>query len=114
MKVIYIAGPFKGENGWEIEKNVRHAESWALNVWKAGAVAMCPHTNTRFFFGTSPGERIFLRGYLELVKRCDAVLAIQGWESSSGARAEVNLALAEGKPVFYSIPELTRWLRGDF
>ena len=32
MKVGYIAGPFRGPNSWEIENNIRRAETLALEV----------------------------------------------------------------------------------
>ncbi len=112
MKVIYIAGAFRAANAWEIEQNIRRAEGWALSVWRCGAVAVCPHTNTRFFQGAAPDD-VWLKGYLELVRRCDAVLAVQGWENSSGSRREIALAAELGKPVFYSVGSLDTWLQGD-
>ena len=60
MKVVYIAGPFRGPNAWEIEQNIRRAESLALEVWRAGAAALCPYTNTRFFQGAAPDD-VWLR-----------------------------------------------------
>ena len=51
MKLVYIAGPFRGSSAWDIEENIRVAERAALEVWKMGAAALCPHTNTRFFQG---------------------------------------------------------------
>jgi nucleoside 2-deoxyribosyltransferase len=102
MKVIYIAGPFRGPNSWEIEQNIRRAEGFALNVWLLGAAALCPHTNTRFYQGAAP-DRVWLEGDIEMLKRCDAVLAIPGWEKSKGATAEVEVASKAGIPVFYDL-----------
>ncbi|MCG8435902.1 MAG: hypothetical protein MJA83_17910 [Gammaproteobacteria bacterium] len=42
MKIVYIAGPFRAKTPWRVEQNIRKAESWALHVWKMGAVAVCP------------------------------------------------------------------------
>ena len=53
MKVVYVAGPFRGRDSWEIESNIRRAEALALEVWRAGAAALCPHANTRFFQGAA-------------------------------------------------------------
>ena len=40
-----------------------------------------------------------MEGYLELLRRCDAVYGLEGWEESSGAVSEVNLARELGMPV---------------
>lgn len=102
MKVIYVAGPFRGPNSWEIEQNIRRAETLALEVWRAGAAALCPHTNTRFFKGAAD-DRVWLDGDLELLARCDAILMTPDWERSSGARAERDFAIERGLPVLYDL-----------
>lgn len=87
MKVIYLAGPFRGPNAWEIEQNIRRAEALALKVWRAGAACICPHANTRFYQGAAPDD-VWLTGDLEIIRRCDAVLFTSDYERSTGARAE--------------------------
>lgn len=109
MKVVYIAGPFRGPNAWEIEQNIRRAEEQALLVWRLGAAALCPHTNTRFFQGAAPDD-VWLNGDLELLARCDAVYAITGWLASSGARAEVEFAQEHGIPVCVSLEDVAWFL----
>ena len=100
MKVIYIAGPFRGPTNWDIEKNIREAQTLALGVWRLGAVALCPHTNTGLCFqGVAPDE-VWLDGDLELLRRCDAVLLHPRWRESSGARKEYELANAGDIPRF--------------
>lgn len=37
-KLIYIAGPFRADTLFEIEKNVMRAREYAAAVWAAGAV----------------------------------------------------------------------------
>lgn len=109
MNAIYIAGPFRGPNAWEIEENIRRAERLALEVWRLGCACICPHTNTRFFQGAAPDE-VWLAGDLELLARCDAILLTADWERSSGARAEVDFARKRGMPVFLSVSNLAHWL----
>jgi hypothetical protein len=101
MLVVYIAGPFRGANGWEIEENVRRAERLSLKVWAAGAVALCPHNNTRFFQGTLP-DSVFIEGTKEMLRRSDVVLFTWNWKLSEGARDEYVDAVALKKRVFYS------------
>ena len=109
MKVVYIAGPFRGPNAWEIEQNIRRAEALALEVWRLGAVALCPHTMNRFFSGAAE-DHIWLNGDLELLTRCDAVLLAPNWRSSTGALAERDLAVFRGMPVFYDLVQVEHWL----
>lgn len=109
MKVVYIAGPFRGPNSWEIEQNIRRAEALALEVWRLGAAVLCPHTNTRFFQGAAD-DAIWLDGDLELLSRCDAVMLAPDWQRSSGARAEVDFAITKTIPTFETLDALKLWL----
>ena len=109
-KVIYIAGPFRGPSAWAIAQNIRAAETHALQVWRLGAVALCPHLNTANFQGALPDE-VWLEGDLELVKRCDAVLLLPTWQASSGTRAERQFAINHHIPVLYDLGEVMQWLR---
>lgn len=109
MKLIYVAGPFRGANSWEVENNIRRAETLSLEVWKLGAAAICPHTNTRFFNGAAPDE-VWLSGTLEMLRRCDAVILTDDWKRSSGACAEVAEAFKRGIPMFTKLSDLHEWL----
>lgn len=99
MRVIYIAGKFRGATPWQVEQNVRAAEAAALEVWRAGCFALCPHTNTRHFDKELPDE-VFLAGTLEMLRRSDAILLIPGWTRSQGALAELEEARRLGLAVF--------------
>lgn len=112
MKIVYIAGPFRGPNAWVVEENIRRAERLALEVWRMGAAVLCPHTNTRFFDGAAP-DKFFLEGDLEMLRRCDAVLMTGDWEKSTGARAEQAFALGHGIPVFYHLSHVKDWLNAS-
>lgn len=112
IKVVYIAGPFRGPNAWAVEENIRRAERLALAVWELGAAALCPHTNTRFFDGAAP-DKFFLEGDLEMLKRCDAVLMTHDWDRSAGATAEHLFALRQGLAVFYTVLSLKNWLNAS-
>jgi len=114
MKVVYVAGPFRAATAWEIEQNVRAAEVVALRVWRAGAVALCPHANSRHYHGDAADE-LFIEGTLELLRRCDAILLVEGWERSTGARGERVEAERLGLPVFTEdrFDQLEQWIKGE-
>lgn len=109
IPVVYIAGPYRAPNAWEIEENIRRAEALALDVWRAGAAAVCPHTNTRFFQGAAPDD-VWLNGDLAILAKCDAVLMTKDWHLSTGASIERAKAVAWKIPVLYSLLDLDHWL----
>jgi hypothetical protein len=112
MKVIYIGGPFRAANTWEIEQNVRRAEEVALEVWRLGAAAICPHANTRFFQRILP-DSVWLDGDLEIIARCDALLLQGNWQNSAGTLGEIEQALSLGLPIFDAISRLKKWLENQ-
>jgi nucleoside 2-deoxyribosyltransferase len=110
MIVVYTAGPYRAGNSWAIEQNIRDAELASLQVWRLGAVPICPHTMTRHFQGALP-DATWLTGDLELVRRSDAVVMIGDWQHSQGACAEKAYAEARDVPVFESMELLATWLQ---
>ena len=100
LPVVYIAGPYRAATPWRVQANIRAAQEAALTVWKLGAVALCPHGNTGQFEGECPDD-VWLRGDLELLRRCDAVLMLEHWQLSEGAKEEHRVAADLGLPIFY-------------
>ena len=112
MNLVYVAGPYRAATEFEVTQNIRRAESLALKVWLAGAACICPHLNTAHFGGAAPDE-VWLTGELEIVRRCDAVVLVEGWERSEGVRREVETARAAGIPVFERFEDFQTWLGGE-
>ena len=108
MIVVYIAGPFRAPTEYQRRTHIANAERRALEVWKLGLVALCPHLNTAHFDGEGD-DAVWLAGDLELLKRCDAVLMVEGWERSQGATHERTVAVERGMPVFEDAFALGRW-----
>jgi hypothetical protein len=109
MKLVYVAGPFRGPTAWDIEQNIRRAEEVGMDVAKAGAMPVIPHANTRFFHGTLT-DAFWLEGTLEMLRRCDAVVMVPGWGESRGSIAEKAEAERLGLPVFVNLPQLVEWM----
>lgn len=97
MKLVYVAGPFRGKSHWDIACNIRRAEALALEVWRQGVAALCPHANTAHFQDAAP-DHVWLDGDLEMLRRCDAMVLTPDWRRSSGATAEVKEAIKLGIP----------------
>jgi len=108
MRIVYIAGKYRGENSWEVEQNIRVAETQALRIAGLGMMPLCPHSMTRYFDGTLTAE-FWLEGTLELLRRCDAVYLCPGWENSSGSVSERSEAVRLYTPVFEDLKELFLW-----
>lgn len=108
MKVAYIAGPFRASSHWGIVQNVRAAEKVALRYWKMGYAVICPHTNTANFDGAIPKEMdsVWLEGDLEILRRCDVVVAMNTWQNSPGATAEISAAKSAGIPIIFDNGEV--------
>jgi len=99
MKVVYIAGKYRGPNPWSVEQNIQAAQAVAAKVIAAGHMPLTPHLNTAHMEGLAD-DAFFLAGTMELLRRCDAVLCVGNWRDSVGARAEVEEARRLGLPVF--------------
>lgn len=112
--LIYIAGPFRPKvqgNHWQIENNIRRAEELALEVWRMGGAAICPHALTRYYQGELP-DATWLDGDLCILDRCDAILMTPNWKESAGATDEHKYAEFIGMPIFYTIEELGGYIDG--
>lgn len=106
MKLVYVAHKIRDPRGpYYVERNIRAAEEVAVALWRLGAAVICPGANTRHFDGAA-GQNgfgdvdVWLKGDLEMVSRCDAVVLAPGWETSVGARGERDRARLLGIPVF--------------
>ena len=107
MKLVCIAGPFRDHytgpdgryNFWKQDQNVNDAAGIALKVWAMGAAVICPHLNTRPFQGALTDD-VWLNGDLEMIRRCDYLVLIPGWEGSEGTCNEKAFAHGSGLIVF--------------
>lgn len=103
--IVYIAGPYRAKTTYLIEQNINKAKALALEVWKKGHIAVCPHANTAHFDGELP-DFVWLNGAIEIMKRCDAVVLVEGWENSAGTIKEIEATKEVNISIYKSIDEL--------
>ena len=100
MKVVYVSGPYRSKEGiWGVKKNIDAAERVAVELWQMGLAVICPHKNSAFLDGAAP-DKVWLKGDLELIRRCDAVVVVGDWKSSDGTKAEIFYANKNRIPIF--------------
>ena len=100
MKVAYIAGPYRSDTISGVVENIRKAEKVAIKYWKKGYAVICPHKNTALLDGVCD-DNVWLKGDIEILKRCDVIVMMEGWETSSGALAELVFAKTNGIEYIY-------------
>lgn len=98
--LIYIAGQYSGD----VSHNIQIAKEESLKLWKMGFTVFCPHMNTANFENDIPYNRV-MDGCIEILEKCDAVVLLQNWEQSTGAKIEKEFAENHDIPVYYS-PEI--------
>lgn len=108
-KIAYVAGPYRAQSEYLVKKNIRAAEEIGVKLWYYGFIAIVPHLNTQFFGGAyGMPDDVWLKGDLEILKRCDIVVVTPNWEFSSGTKEEIALAEKLGIDVYYWSKELHR------
>lgn len=116
MKLIYVAGPYRaknqlgGQDMFAVQQNIMRAMAVGLEVAKLGAAFHVPHANSMFFTGAAGlPDSVWLNCALESMRRCDAVVLVDGWNTSAGTLAEITEARRLGIPVM-QIHALEGWL----
>lgn len=113
MKVVYLASPYRNKAEWVVCQNIQHAQRTARLIWQLGAVCLSPCGNTAFFGGSDIPDEVWLKGDIEMLKRCDALFMNEGSVRSNGCRAEESFARNQGLPIFWELDKLEEWLKND-
>ena len=96
MKVVFVSGPYRGN----VSENIAHAREASIRLWQAGYAVFCPHMNTAHFDGLCHDD-VWLKGDIEILKRCDAAYFLNTWRQSEGSRIEHKLAQELGLECLY-------------
>lgn len=103
MRVIYTAGPYRADGWHNVFENILKARTAARALWLKGWVVICPHANSILMDGPDIPANMFIEGDLEIIRRCDAICMLPGWEKSEGSQIEYGLALELEMPVYFGV-----------
>ncbi len=111
LTTVYLGGKMFGSTLEETAKLVRAAMGFQRKLFELGFWVFCPATNCLLaqFAIQVMLERIVV-GNLTQMEHCDIVFMPPNWKASLEANTERAHALMLHKPVFYSIPQVKRWL----
>lgn len=104
MILTYLAGPFTASTPWEIEVNIRAAEEAAELILKArdDVSLIVPHSLSRCFVGRAGTPQYWYDATMRMLEACEAVVMIDRWQHSTGARNELRRAIQLGLSIYDS------------
>src|SRR3990167_5863387 len=95
--LVYVSGKYTGD----IDANIEAARRIAIQLLECGHAVICPHLNTQHFeLDCKATYDDYIRGDLEMVARCDAMVMVPDWQNSNGAKIERDYAERLGIPVY--------------
>src|SRR3990167_4416251 len=105
MRLIYVAGKYKADTQEGVAENIHHAARVGFELWEKGWAVITPHLNTTFSgiaeFAEIQMKSMWLWGDLRIVEACDAIIMLDNWKDSNGAKVEKAYAEYLGKEIFY-------------
>lgn len=105
LKLVYIAGPFRGPAPSDVDRNIERAEAAARFAVTRGVFPVTPHSIGARLQDVGSQESFWLPGTLELMRRCDEVWVVPKFEQSKGTRNEIDEARRLGLRVVYLTEE---------
>ena len=114
IPLVYVAGAFSAPTPKGVVRNIERAVAVGIEIARLGACPVIPHSNTAHpEFNRCQSYDFWCAATLGLMRRCDAVVMVEGWERSRGATAERADALSRGMPVHHTLKELQDWMKGQ-
>jgi len=107
MRVIYVAGPYRGE----IKYNVLKAAAVGKLLRQCGKAVIVPHMES-LFFPESLTEDEWVEHGIDLLHCVDTVVLVPEWYDSPGTRNEIDYA-KEYKKSVYEFDEMCNILKAD-
>ena len=103
MKKCYISLPITGREIKNVKKDI---ERLKLALRNRGYNSISPFDRNVDFNATHEQH---MREDIKLLLDCDAILMARDWERSVGCRVELNVALACGIKIIYTMNSALLW-----
>ena len=111
--LIYVAGPLTTGSTVSEVANVKRAIKAGGELLRNNYIPYVPHL-LYFWDVIYPEEyETWLKHGLYTLERCDALLALPGYENSTGTLIEISRATDLDIPIYFSIEELNEAFRGN-
>lgn len=98
--VAYVAGPYSGD----IEGNIKRAEKVSIDLIRKGYSVITPHKNTAHYEkyeGEGINRETWIEMDLAILRRCDILFVMEGYEGSKGTAGEIKFATENNIPVIF-------------
>lgn len=103
---IYLAGPITASGDRTIKDNVDSAVAIYLQLMAVGVNSFCPHLSALVPESFDIHYERWMEYDFFIIQKCDAVLMLPHWETSSGAKREHELAQNLRKRIFYDVQDV--------
>lgn len=116
MKTIYVAGPISDQNPLQVLANINAGIEASAYLVSMGFAVFCPFLDFQYFLtkhGQYINKEMIQQNSLAFVDKCDVMLVLPRWKSSSGTKREAARARSLGMPVYFDIDNLVRELCGS-
>lgn len=90
--LIYIAGPYSASTEEGIQAHINEARAVAEKLALRGHHFICPHLNTAGMHKLDVPIKFWYEMDIDILRRCDAILMMHGWNSSFSAAKELEIA----------------------
>lgn len=93
--LLYVAGPYSANETHTEEDHIRMAEEVSIQLIRNHFHVICPHKNTSGYEKYEDDNINFdtwIAMDLNILKRCDGLYLIDGWEKSKGSITEAKYA----------------------
>ena len=94
MRTVYICSPYRARDGRELDRHIEYAQALTMQAIKAGLAPITPHLYmTQCLNEDKTEERAAgMAAGLELLKKCDFVIAGVKYGISGGMSREIQTA----------------------
>jgi hypothetical protein len=106
IPLIFVSGPLM--TGGNTARNIERAVETGIEIAEMGAVPFIPHLYYHANKISPHSEQWWLSLGFKMITICDALYVFD--INSNGGRKEMIKAQECGKPVFFEMKELKRWI----